>query len=94
MEASARRKVPGGKLLSVRLEHDGDRVTGAELSGDFFLFPEESIVVVESALVGVPRSIDEAGLASMIAERLGREGITAVGFTPRDLASVVREALD
>jgi len=94
LEAFARRKVPGGKLLSVRLQHDGERVTGAELSGDFFLFPEESIAVVESALVGMPRSLDEASLAAMIAERMEREGITAIGFTPRDLASVIREALD
>jgi lipoate-protein ligase A len=93
LEASGRRKVPGGKLLAVRLDHDGDRVTSAELSGDFFLFPEESIAVVESALVGIPRSIDEAGLAAMIADTMEREGITAIGFTPQDLASLIKEAL-
>ena len=93
MEASARRKVPGGKLLSVRLGLNGGRVTSAELSGDFFLYPEESIAAMESMLIGVQRSIGESELASMIAEGMQRGGITAVGFTCRDLASVVREAL-
>ena len=94
MEAAARRKVPGGKLLAVRLEHDGRTVTGAELSGDFFLHPEEFITYLEEALIGVPVTIPEDQLASRIGEAMERRKITAVGFAPRDLSSLAREALD
>ncbi len=93
MEATARLKVPGGKMLSVRLEHDGLRITGAEVSGDFFLYPEESITVLEAALVGAPLSAGEDELAMIIGSVMERNGISAVGFSPRDLALVIRGAL-
>ena len=67
MEATARRKVPGGKLLSVRLKHDGLRVTKAELSGDFFLFPDDSIEVLEASMIGIPLRVEVQELSDIIA---------------------------
>lgn len=93
MEATARRKVPGGKLLSVRLEHDGLRVTKAELFGDFFLFPDDSIEVLEASLIGIPLRMDVRELSDIIASVMEHSGISAAGFAPRDLAEVVKEAL-
>jgi lipoate-protein ligase A len=93
VKATARRKVPGGKRLSVRLEHDGLRVTKAELSGDFFLFPDDAIEVLEASLIGIPLRVDVRELSDIIASVMEHGGISAIGFAPRDLAEVVKEAL-
>jgi lipoate-protein ligase A len=93
LEATARRKVPGGKLLSVRLEHDGLSILDAEVSGDFFLYPEESIDLLESSLAGIKVSLGTEELTAIIEEIMAKHGISAVGFGPRDLAAVMREAL-
>jgi lipoate-protein ligase A len=93
LESTARRKVPGGKLLSVRLEHNGHAVTAAELSGDFFIHPEESIAVIEEALVGTPLAIGKEELVRKIEAVMSRGRIMAVGFGPQDIATVVCEAM-
>jgi len=93
VEATARRKVPGGKLLSVRLKHDGLRVTKAELSGDFFLFPDDSIEVLEASMIGIPLRVEVQELSDIIASVMAHGGISAAGFAPRDLAEVIKEAL-
>ncbi|MDW5563722.1 MAG: lipoate protein ligase C-terminal domain-containing protein [Methanomassiliicoccus sp.] len=93
LEATARRKVPGGKLLAVRLKHDGLHITDAEVSGDFFLYPEESIVSLEKVLIGLPVAADEEELIAAISEAMGDGHITALGFDARSLAAVVLEAL-
>ncbi|MBI0584024.1 MAG: hypothetical protein ISF22_07330 [Methanomassiliicoccus sp.] len=90
---SSQRKVPGGKLLRVRLRIDGGTVVGAEISGDFFLHPEESISVLEGVLVGMPTDVSESDLASAIEAALRNEGIVVIGFGPQDLAAVAREAM-
>lgn len=80
-------------MLSVRLEHDGLAIVRAEVSGDFFLHPEEGIEAVERALAGVPLSVTAEDLALSMDGALKERGIVAIGFEPRDLAGLVKEAL-
>jgi lipoate-protein ligase A len=93
VEASAQRKVPGGKLVRVRLQHDGTSITSAEVSGDFFVHPEESISVIESALVGLPVRTSEGELGSIIGRLCIERNIIVLGFSPTDLAELVKRAL-
>lgn len=55
---SADYKVPGGKLLRVRLALDESRtppvIQSISLTGDFFMHPEEAIEDLEARLVGAP----------------------------------------
>lgn len=50
-------KVPGGKLLRVRLELDESsdpaKIASIGLNGDFFMHPEDAIEALESRLVNV-----------------------------------------
>ncbi len=46
-------KVPGGKLLQVKVDFEGDIINSISFYGDFFLHPEESITVLEKMLVNV-----------------------------------------
>jgi lipoate-protein ligase A len=94
LEASARRKIAGGKMLSVRLEHDGAVIVRAEVSGDFFMHPEEAIDIVEEALAGLPLSTASKDISILIDRVLKERGIVAIGFESPDLAGLIREALE
>ncbi|MBN2002756.1 MAG: hypothetical protein JXA21_05315 [Anaerolineae bacterium] len=52
---SADYKVAGGKLLRVRLQVQSGAITAINITGDFFMHPEEAIETLEQMLVGVDR---------------------------------------
>lgn len=55
---SADHKVPGGKLLRVRLTLDETttppRIATLQIHGDYFMHPEDAIEDLEGRLVGLP----------------------------------------
>ena len=59
---SADYKVPGGKLLRVRLALDESRtppvIHEIRLTGDFFMHPEDAIEDLEARLTGAPWDAD------------------------------------
>ncbi|SQG64411.1 lipoate-protein ligase A [Corynebacterium renale] len=88
-------KVPGGKLLVANIEDDGQVITSATISGDFFLEPEEAYDAINNALLGAPISEHTAELQSRVDAALARvEGeVSLHGFSTRDVAVVTRRAL-
>lgn len=50
---SADYKVAGGKLLRVRLDAPAGVIAAINITGDFFMHPEEAIEALEQMLVGV-----------------------------------------
>lgn len=93
MRYIATTKVAGGKLLRVKADVDGGAVTRAELTGDFFLHPEDGVDALERVLIGV----DVGAAVEAIEERLHdaamRDGLTLVGFEVRDVAQTLYIAL-
>ena len=87
---SADYKVPGGKLLRVRLSSDPTQqpptITRVTLTGDFFMYPEEAIEELEAVLVGVPltRKILQARIEIFLGER-----VQVIGAAPEDFAHVI-----
>ncbi|PJC36680.1 hypothetical protein CO046_04670 [Candidatus Peregrinibacteria bacterium CG_4_9_14_0_2_um_filter_53_11] len=50
-------KVPNGKLLKIFLRVDGAKsISQIKITGDFFMYPEETIIPLEEALIGTPLS--------------------------------------
>jgi lipoate---protein ligase len=90
---TAGRKVNGGKLLRVRLEHDGSALTEIEITGDFFLHPEEGLVRLERDLWGVPIGESEQHLALRIEASIAENRLLVLGFGAADLAGLIKEAL-
>ncbi len=45
-------KVPNGKLIRLRAELDGDKICSVKIMGDFFLYPEDKIFLLEKNLIG------------------------------------------
>ena len=85
-------KVPGGKLFEVRALHDSV-VRKVELTGDFFLIPEEAIDALEASLAGLPLPLDEDEALRRIEEAISATGARMVGISPEDVVLALSEAV-
>jgi lipoate---protein ligase len=86
-------KTPGGKLVAVDFELTDERLSDVMVSGDFFLYPEEAIDGITSALAGLPADSDEGTVARAVQQAIP-DGTELLGFSPEAIAIAVRRALD
>lgn len=77
-------KAPGG-LIRATIEVQNGVIAAVSLSGDFFFFPEERLVDLEAALVGVSEADAEAAIARFYEEH----SIESPGVTPADFVQVL-----
>ena len=80
-------KVPGGKLVKVKLKIACDRIAEVSILGDFFLHPEETLLKIEESLVGSP--IEESEIESTIAQLLKESDASLIGATAADIAKTI-----
>ena len=85
-------KTPSGKLVRVDFAVRDGTLRDVVVSGDFFLYPEEALATIDSAIEGVPTTADEAALAARIAAALAPD-VTMLGFSPEAVAKAVRRGL-
>lgn len=52
-------KVPNGKMLRIFLEKENDKIVDIKITGDFFVYPEEKISLIEANLRGKALNKDE-----------------------------------
>jgi lipoate-protein ligase A len=81
--STAEEKVPGGKLVRVTLLPDG-RV---EITGDFFLHPEEGITHLENALRRLDGTTPSAEIERLLYGLIGEENLELLGV---DVPAIVR----
>ncbi len=84
-------KVPGGKLLKIKLTPSEDRIRAIVIKGDFFLYPEETLVALEEFLAG--KELDEVTLAADIQDFLDEAGAKLVGAGAADIAKAILMAM-
>jgi lipoate-protein ligase A len=84
-------KAPGG-LIRATIRVQGEVLDDITLSGDFFIYPQESITSLESALIGSP--ISEEALEQHAASFWQEHQIQAPGLTPGDVAKVIMQAAE
>lgn len=82
------RKIPGGKLLKIKIGIEDGKISNIMILGDYFLYPEEKNQEIEKALVG--KSKDD--VLQTIRSVVEKEGIRLFGFSTEDLASLIMEA--
>ncbi|OOG52746.1 biotin--protein ligase [Rhodanobacter sp. B05] len=85
-------KMPGGKLIVIDLDVHGDRLAGVQLSGDFFLEPDDALNTINRTLTGQPAAADQADIAAALHAALGPE-VTMYGISPDAIAVAVQRAL-
>lgn len=87
-------KVAGGKLVVADITDDGAAITSAQISGDFFLEPEEAYDAINGALVGAPVTETAEELQKRIDDALSSfPAVSLHGFSTRDVATAARRAL-
>jgi lipoate-protein ligase A len=85
-------KTPGGKLVTVNFDVDGEQIKNVQVSGDFFLYPEEALEDIRSALEGIPAGETAQAIIARI-DRALPEGAELVGFSPQAVAIAVERGL-
>jgi lipoate-protein ligase A len=85
-------KVPGGKLVVADLEVVDEHIRQAQVSGDFFLEPDDALERINGALAGLPIATPAAQIAARVRAGLG-DGVEMLGFSPEAVAVAVRRAL-
>ena len=79
-------KIPGGKLLRVSVDIEDGIIKSIKITGDFFLYPEESIEVLEKSLQGATLESAEEILNSKVEEM----GIKMIGVSVKDIVEAIR----
>ncbi len=85
-------KVPGGKLIVADIEMAQGRIASAQISGDFFLEPENALGTLSQALIGQAQTASVQEIATAIRAALPADA-QLFGFSPEAVAIAVRRAL-
>jgi lipoate-protein ligase A len=76
VERSAMIKVSGGKLLKVAVRSQGGTIEDIRITGDFFIYPEEALELLEAKLKGrMSRDVGE-----ILKEEIKSLNVTIIGF--------------
>lgn len=92
MRYSATKKVPGGKLLRVKVEAEGT-IEELKLEGDFFLHPEDALPEIEASVIGLPYEATKEELVEKLEAAIGHTKAAFIGVTAQDIAETVQQAL-
>lgn len=85
-------KTVGGKLVTVDFDLECGYLRNVQVSGDFFLYPEEALADIRDAVEGLPETVDEQTIADRIRAELDPE-VSLVGFSPEAVAKAVGRGL-
>jgi hypothetical protein len=64
-------KIPGGKLVAADLEVPGGQLAQVQISGDFFLEPDDALDRIDAAVTGPPATPDVAAITARVEGALG-----------------------
>jgi lipoate---protein ligase len=84
-------KIPGGKLVVVDLELANGQIQHVQVSGDFFLAPDEALGWIAQAIAGQSAQISEAELSEHIEAAL--QSAETLGLTAQGIAIAVQRAI-
>ncbi|HMR01141.1 MAG TPA: lipoate protein ligase C-terminal domain-containing protein [Candidatus Gracilibacteria bacterium] len=97
MKFQATKKIPGGKLVSVKMETTSNgaatHISNVSIYGDFFLHPEDAITHVEQALQGLSTESSIQIFTQEIEKALAEKSASFIGVTPENLAEIIVNAL-
>lgn len=85
-------KVPGGKLVTVEVTVEGERLAGVRVAGDFFLDPDSALDRITGALEGLPAVASAQEISQAVSGAL-HPNDTLLGFDPDAVGITVRRAL-
>ena len=84
-------KVPGGKLLRARAESREGLVTFVQVTGDFFMTPEDDLEDLEKMLMGAP--VDANTISRIVCSFFAERCTVITGASPEDFVRIILNAL-
>ena len=92
MHGISTKKVIGGKLLRIKTLFN-TKFTSVQITGDFFLHPEEKIMEIEKSLVGLSTAEKKESITQKLQNFIQQNQIELVGISPEDIAETLLETL-
>jgi hypothetical protein len=86
-------KMPGGKLVVIDLRVREGKLADVQLSGDFFLEPDDALQRINATLEGLPQDAGTELLVCALDAALA-EGVMMYGLSTRAIAVTVLRALN
>jgi lipoate-protein ligase A len=80
-------KVPNGKLLRIFIDKDDQKIIDVKITGDFFVYPEEKISLIEDVIRG--KSLDKEQLMKDIDEVVAKESIELFGVNAEGIVTAL-----
>lgn len=93
MKGEATQKVPGGKLVRVKIDFDG-KIRKLQITGDFFLHPEECIRDIENSLTGVDINLQHNAIVDSIQNVLTSKNAELIGMDSETIAKTLEMAIE
>lgn len=85
-------KTPGGKLVIADFTVHEGRLMNMEVTGDFFLYPEDALDTITYSLNGLPTSLAADEIAAHIQHAVGPD-VTFLGFSPEAIGIAIQRAM-
>ncbi len=92
MEGSASQKVPGGKMLIVKVNFE-QKINAVQITGDFFLYPEDSLDKIEGALIGLDINDSLEKIRGRVDDVVKKNRIEMIGINPEAIAQTIKMAV-
>ncbi len=89
MQKTVKHKVKNGKLLEIRIIYD-EKIQELKILGDFFIYPDEGLEIIEKELVGVRLNLNS--IEEKINNTIKKNNIEMIGIDPRSIAISICEA--
>jgi len=84
-ELSISKKIVNGKLVRIKAKINDDIIEYIQITGDFFLHPEELIMLIEKSLVGI--NINK--VSDAIKKILVDNNALLIGCNPDDIQDIL-----
>ena len=88
----ATEKIPGGKLLTVKVEIS-HKIKKIQILGDFFAHPEECITDIEHRFSNLDISFDDKKLIKELDELIKARGYELIGVDAASIVNLVKRSL-
>jgi lipoate-protein ligase A len=85
-------KTPGGKLVVIDLTVVDGLLQDVQVSGDFFVYPDDAFPKLSEALDGLSSELSETEIAEQVRLALPRNA-ELLGTSPEAIGAAVRRAL-
>lgn len=93
MHGKCKIKVPGGKMVSVKVDY-GKKIDRVSILGDFFLHPESAINKIEERLKGIDTESGKNAFEMIIANALKEEKASLIGADAGIISSAIEKAIN